>query len=87
MDWFKIRPGDIVVDTTFKFRSHAVVLWGGFNGQPLLTGPEMYRPYWGTYEKIQEVIGHIDLEKLIEKAVDDYQKRDDKYVVYNIEPN
>lgn len=40
----------------------AVVLWDGFNKQPLLTRIGEYRPFWASYDEIERITGHVDLE-------------------------
>ena len=67
----KITNGDIVeIDEGLVYKGcicnyTAVVLWKGFNNQPLLTKVGEYRPHWGTYESIVRVVGHIDMEKAV----------------------
>jgi len=65
------RTGDVVlideslVYTTMSRKYKAIVLWDSFTGQPLLTEVGKYRPHWGTYESIAEIIGHIDLQQAV----------------------
>ena len=65
------KTGDVVlideslVYKTMNRRYKAIVLWEGFNNQPLLTEVGRYRPHWGTYESIAEIIGHIDLQQAV----------------------
>ena len=77
----EIREGDIVeIDYITDFtKEHinegkALVLWKGFNNQPLI---RKYMPYqnewgtiWGDYEHISKVVGHIDLESYMDKALE-----------------
>lgn len=44
----------------------AIVLWKGLNNQPLITNINEYRPRWITYNDIVEVIGHVDLENILQ---------------------
>ena len=66
-----VKEGDIVlVDESLHYKYFtkkykAIVLWRGINQQPLLTNLGEWRPYWGTYETISEVLGHVDLEKAV----------------------
>ena len=65
----RAKIGDVVqIDESlvYKTSTHkykAIVLWDSFIGQLLLTKVGEYRPNWGTYESIAEVIGHVDLKK------------------------
>ena len=67
-----VHEGDVVqIDLSLEYgnvftrRYKAVVLWNGFNGQPLFTEVGKYKPHWGTYGEIESVIGHIDLEQAV----------------------
>ena len=66
-----ITNGDIVeideglVYLGYNRKYNAVILWKGFNNQPLLTKVGEYRPHWGTYESIVRIVGHIDMEKAV----------------------
>ena len=65
----RAKTGDVVlideslVYKTMNRRYKAIVLWEGFNNQPLLTEVGRYCPHWGTYKSIAEIIGHIDLQQ------------------------
>ena len=67
----RAKTGDVVlideslVYKTMNRRYKAIVLWEGINNQPLLTEVGRYRPHWGTYESIAEIIGHIDLQQAV----------------------
>lgn len=67
----KINEGDVVlideglVYKGFERKYKAIILWKGFNNQPLLTKVGEYRPHWGTYDSIADVIGHVDLQKAV----------------------
>lgn len=67
----RFTEGDIVhVNTGLVFKHFtkeydAVLLWNGYNNQPLLTELDKYRPHWASYNEIESVIGHIDLEKAL----------------------
>ena len=67
----EIREGDIVqIDASleyehFKRKCQAVVIWKGFNGQPLVTEIGKWSPTWETYTVIAEVIGHVDLNQAV----------------------
>jgi hypothetical protein len=66
-----ITNGDIVeIDEGlmylgYNYKYNAIILWKDFNNQPLLTKVGEYLPYWGTYESIVHVVGHIDMEKAV----------------------
>lgn len=65
----EIRAGDIVVidyitEYTKEHRNEgkALVLWKGFNHQPLIMRLEgEYSPVWSDYDHISEVVSHIPL--------------------------
>lgn len=65
----EIREGDIVeIDYIEEFtKEHrnegkALVLWKGFNHQPLIMRLEgEYSPVWTCYGHISNVVGHISL--------------------------
>ena len=46
----------------YKQEYDAIVLWNSFNGQPLLTRTGEYKPFWGSYNEIESIIGHIDMK-------------------------
>lgn len=60
-----VQIDESIVCTTGGPKYKAIVLWKGFNNQPLLTQVGEYRPHWGTYKSIADVIGHVDLEKAV----------------------
>ena len=62
-DVVQINEGLVYHGSTRKYK--AIVLWDSFTGQPLLTEVGKYKPHWGTYESIAEIIGHIDLEQAV----------------------
>lgn len=64
----RVREGDIVIEKSFSAERKALVLWTRFLTQPLLTGLDKYAPYWSTYEKISEVIDHVDINGTIENS-------------------
>ena len=43
----------------------AIVLWNGYGKQPLLSGLNKWRPYWGTYETIARVLGTVDMDSMV----------------------
>lgn len=65
----EIREGDIVeIDYIEVFtkthinRGKALVLWKGYNHQPLIMSLEgEYSPTWDCYSNISKVVGHISL--------------------------
>ena len=67
----RFKEGDIVhvnmglVYKHFTKEYDAVLLWNGYNSQPLLTKLGEYKPHWASYDEIESVIGHIDLEKAL----------------------
>lgn len=67
----KINEGDVVlideglVYNGYERKYKAIILWKGFNNQPLLTEAGKYHPHWGTYASIADVIGHVDLKKAV----------------------
>ena len=69
-----IRDGDIVeIDYIDEFtKEHikegkALVLWKGFNNQPLIIrlSREKYYPIWSCYEHISKVVGHIPIWEIL----------------------
>lgn len=65
---YKVTEGDIVLihDTNWDYTKRvgepykAIILWKGFNNQPLITKTGKYEPIWSTYESIKEIIGHTE---------------------------
>lgn len=73
---YEIREGDIVeIDYITAFtKEHinegkALVIWKGFNHQPLLRKSDG-GTIWDCYENISKVVGHIDLEGYMDKALE-----------------
>lgn len=73
-----IRDGDIVeIDYIAKFtKEHinegkALVLWKGFNNQPLIMRLDRkeYYPIWSCYERISKVVGHIPIWEILKDKV------------------
>lgn len=62
-DVVQIDEGLVYKTSTRKYK--AIILWDSFTGQPLLTEVGRYRPHWGTYNSIAEIIGHIDLQQAV----------------------
>lgn len=68
-----IRNGDIVeIDYIEVTKEHinegkALVLWKGFNNQPLIMrlDGEKYSPIWTCYERISKVVGHIPIGEIL----------------------
>ena len=74
-----VVEGDIVVIDESRVYSapcnppyRAIVLWNGYNNQPLITRLGTYSPVWSSYEEIVEKVGHIDLEYALNCAVNGY---------------
>lgn len=72
----EIREGDIVeIDYISKFtKEHinegkALVIWKGFNHQPLVRKLNTKTIGWSCYEYIARVVGHIDIEGYMDKAL------------------
>lgn len=72
----EIREGDIVeIDYITEFtKEHinegkALVIWKGFNNQPLVRKLDTKRKVWDCYENIAKVVGHIDIDGYIDKAL------------------
>lgn len=70
----KPQEGDIVIideSLTYKYFAvkpyKALVIWNGFNGQPLVTPLDRWNPVWNSYSSIAEVVGHVDLDEFIRK--------------------
>ncbi len=73
----EIREGDIVkIDYITEFtKEHinegkALVIWKGFNNQPLVRKLDTKRTIWDCYEHIAKVVGHIDIEGYMDKALE-----------------
>lgn len=71
-----IREGDIVeIDYIAEFtKEHvnegkALVLWKGNNNQPLVRKLNTKSTIWTCYEHIAKVVGHIDIEDYMDKAL------------------
>ena len=66
----RVKEGDIVhINMELAYHGYkneydAIVLWN-FGRQPLLTRVGQYKPFWATYDEIERVIGHIDMEKAV----------------------
>lgn len=72
----EIREGDIVeIDYITAFtKEHinegkALVIWKGFNSQPLVRELNTRTTAWTCYEYIARVVGHIDIESYMDKAL------------------
>lgn len=72
----EIREGDIVeIDYISEFtKEHinegkALVIWKGFNHQPLVRKMNTRSTIWTCYENIARVVGHIDIEAYMDKAL------------------
>lgn len=72
----EIREGDIVeIDYTTEFtKQHinegkALVIWKGCNNQPLVRKLDTKTTIWTCYEHIARVVGHIDIESYMDKAL------------------
>lgn len=73
----EIREGDIVeIDYIAEFtKEHinegtALVIWKGLNHQPLVRKLNTRETIWTCYEHIARVVGHIDIEGYMDKALD-----------------
>lgn len=73
----EIREGDIVeIDYIAEFtKEHinegkALVIWKGFNHQPLVRKLNTKNTIWTSYEHISKVVGHIDIEGYMDKALE-----------------
>ena len=69
----EIKEGDIVeidyIDDLTKERiseGKALVLWKGFNRQPLIRKSGAKRTTWSGYDHIARVISHVDIEKYMD---------------------
>ena len=72
----EIREGDIVeIDYIAEFTKErinegkALVIWKGNNNQPLVRKLKTRKTIWTCYEHIAKVIGHIDIEGYMDKAL------------------
>lgn len=72
----EIREGDIVeIDYIAEFtKEHinegkALVIWKGNNNQPLVRKLNAKKTIWTCYEHIARVVGHIDIEGYMDKAL------------------
>lgn len=99
-----ISEGDICLldekvefPTTGKDPYPVLVLWHGVNGQPLVTRPDSYSPFWTTYSQLVERIEHLDLsaavadlwkasESAVQSAMIDRTYRSDPYEYMSQEP-
>ena len=77
----EIREGDIVeIDYIAEFtKEHinegkALVIWKGHNNQPLVRKLNTKNTIWICYEHIARVVGHIDIEGYMDKALNDEPK-------------
>ena len=71
----EIREGDIVeIDYIGEFtKEHinegkALVIWKGYNNQPLVRYLNTKTMGWTCYEHIARVVGHSDLDKVLDAA-------------------
>ena len=76
MEEEEIREGDIVeIDYIAEFtKEHisegkALVIWKGNNHQPLVRKLNTRKTIWTCYEHIAMVVGHIDIEEYMDKAL------------------
>lgn len=72
----EIRDGDIVeIDYITEFtKEHinegkALVIWKGVNHQPLVRKLNTKITTWDCYEHIARVVGHVDIEGYMDKAL------------------
>lgn len=72
MDKKTIFEGDICLlderveyPTTGKNPYPVLVLWHGVNGQPLVTKPDDYSPFWTTYSQLIERVEHLELSTAV----------------------
>lgn len=77
----EIREGDIVeIDYIAEFtKEHinegkALVIWKGFNHQPLVRKLNTKNTIWTSYEHISKVVEHIDIEGYMDKALEQEPK-------------
>ena len=73
----EIKEGDIVeIEYITEFtKEHinegkALVIWKGFNHQPLVRKLNTKTTVWTCYEHIARVVGHIDIEGYMDKALE-----------------
>ena len=78
----EIREGDIVeIDYTEEFtKEHinegkAIVIWKGNNSQPLVRKLNTRTTVWTSYEHIARVIGHIDIERYMDDALNNIEMK------------
>lgn len=80
-----VKPGDIVLIDTSKLSDNfvkitnpekykALVIWNGFNDQPLITKLDEWRPVWSSYPEIVEVLGHINMDYCVLEAREELEK-------------
>ena len=69
----EIKEGDIVeidyIDALTQERiseGKALILWKGFNHQPLIRKLDAKRTIWSGYDHIARVISHVDIEKYMD---------------------
>ena len=72
----QIREGEIVeidyIEEHTKERINdgkALVIWKGHNNQPLVRKLSIKNTTWTCYEYIARVVGHIDIEGYMDKAL------------------
>ena len=72
----EIKEGDIVeIDYIAEFtKEHindgkALVIWKGFNHQPLVRKLNTKTTIWDCYEHIARVVGHINIEGYMDKVL------------------
>lgn len=72
----EIRVGDIVeIDYISEFTKErinegkALVIWKGFNHQPLVRKLSTKTTVWACYKDITRIVGHIDIEDHIDKLL------------------
>lgn len=73
MKEYEIKEGDIVeIAYTSEFTGEyvnegkALILWKGFNHQPLIRKLDAKRPIWSIYDNIARIVGHVDIEKYMD---------------------
>ena len=79
----EIREGDIVdIDYIEEFtKEHinegkALVIWKGFNNQPLVRKLNTRATIWTSYESIARVIGHTDIERYMDDVLAESEVED-----------
>lgn len=77
--------GDIVeIDYIEKFtKEHinegkALVIWKGFNHQPLVRKQNTRATVWICYENIARVVSHINIEGYMDKALNKAESEDEE---------